>query len=281
MLAELKSSGNGITSVAVDLQGAKMRIGKITPVSTLPESVEITCTDTSATPQTIPVPHKRVFQWAEPGEELWLNDGKIIIRIEETFPDTLKGRVIKNGELSSFKGINKKGQPLPFEDLSSKDKEIVQLCNEFEFTEIALSFVNDGTELKLLKGHTSRKIIAKIERPESFAHLDQILSFSDEMWLCRGDLGSQTELKHMAELQNQFERFIQRSSQNRNIAKQKQFFLAGQVFEHLTHFPSATRSEVVHYVNSMRKGYDGIVLSDETAIGKNPENALSYIRSLD
>ena len=315
---------NTAIPVVIDLQGAKMRIGKIDAVDQLPENIVlvegksshngIDINSENSNPVShkehlitvsdreyvLPIPHSRFFEHVQRGEELLLNDGKVAIRITDriargstnttgcpTKPDIqLKARVISNGPLSSRKGINRKNHPVPFDSISEKDKEIIDILNEFDFTQIAISFIVDGSEIDLVRKLSSKKIASKIERPESFPHLETIASKSDEVWLCRGDLGAQAGLWEMAFLQTEFEEFLE-NYLNLNIdrndeisTKKTDFFLAGQVFEHLTHAKEATRSEVSHFYNSSCKGYKGIVLSDETAIGSNPVRALSYIRNL-
>ena len=111
-----------------------------------------------------------------------------------------------------------------------------------------------------------RPLTAKIERPEAFSFLNNIAKNFDSIWLCRGDLAAQAGIKRLGYLQDQFIQTL--SSKNNHL------YLAGQVMEHLTHFKSPTRSEVVHLYHTINQGYQGIVLSDETAIGIDPFNAV-------
>lgn len=277
-LEQIFTKSNTTIPVVIDLQGAKMRIGMIAPVEQLPEEITLVEGNHSEDNSIIPVPHERFFEHVQKGEELLLNDGKVAIKIIDRLVEQnniqLKARVISNGPLSSRKGINRKNHPVPFNLISDKDKEIINVLNGYDFTAIAISFIVDGSEIDLVRELSNKKIAAKIERPESFPHLETITSKSDEVWLCRGDLGAQAGLWEMARLQNEFETFIEGCSQKTD------FILAGQVFEHLTQAREATRSEVTHFYNSSFKGYRGIVLSDETAIGSNPVVALTYIRKL-
>lgn len=277
---------SGVTiPVVIDLQGAKMRIGRIKAVSKLPSNITLAYGNHSDDGAIIPVPHRRFFEHVQKGERLLLNDGKVTIeitdRISEDNEISLRARILSNGPLSSRKGINRKNHPVPFNSVSDKDKEIVTILNKYDFTSIAISFVVDGSEIDLVRKLSAKSIAAKIERPESFAHLDLIANKSDEVWLCRGDLGAQAGLWEMARLQNQFEKFINTSTNDKSTSgSSTYFYLAGQVFEHMTLATEPTRSEVTHFYNSSFLDYKGIVLSDETAVGENPVNTVKFVRTL-
>ena len=105
-------------------------------------------------------------------------------------------------------------------------------------------------------------LIAKLERQPAVDQASIIAEHSDELWLCRGDLGAELGLRAMAETVHLL------SLKVRKI--RTPMILAGQVFEHLTNHPLPTRSEVCHLYEMLSFGYQGVVLSDETAIGKYP-----------
>lgn len=338
-LSKLKktfSETNITIPVVVDLQGAKMRIGIISSVKELPKGIYLVQSDSSDDESVLPIPHRRFFEHVQKGEELLLNDGRITIKIIDRIPigapvasggapvasdddrfskcthainkkppknnqAWLKASVLSNGPLSSRKGINRKQHPVPFHEINDKDREMISVLNKYDFTSIAISFIVDGSEIALVRELSHKKIAAKIERPESFQHLQTIAENSHEVWLCRGDLGAQAGLWEMARLQIKFEEFIKTwndksqpdpnnknkgkltSSTNGGLTKKgglTDFYLAGQVFEHMTKSAEPTRSEVSHFYNSSLVGYKGIVLSDETAVGENPVATLNFIRNL-
>jgi len=119
-------------------------------------------------------------------------------------------------------------------------------------------------QYRALMGASSH-LIAKLERQPAVDEALQIADIADELWLCRGDLGAELGMKAMAEAVDRF------SQRLREYAVP--VYLAGQVLEHLTIHQTPTRSEVCYLFDTIKKGYRGLVLSDETAIGKDPINA--------
>ena len=130
---------------------------------------------------------------------------------------------------------------------------------------LAISFVADGDELDWARRRApGRRVIAKIERREASLRLESIAERADEIWICRGDLGAQLGLAAMAS-------WVARCSPG---TIPRPVLMAGQVLEHLTKHATPTRSEVCHLHDLVTRGYAGIVLSDETAIGSHPELAV-------
>jgi pyruvate kinase len=109
---------------------------------------------------------------------------------------------------------------------------------------------------------TAAYLIAKLERQPAVDQARQIAEAADELWLCQGDLGAELGTRAMAETVHRFAAGLEILS--------VPIFLAGQVLEHLTEHPTPTRSEVCHLYDALKQGYQGVVLSDETAIGRDP-----------
>ncbi len=258
--------------VVIDLQGSKMRIGKYQPVDTIPEHITLSFKETSLSPEVIPVPHEALFKFLNEGDTVSLNDARITLKITEVNINSAKAITIKNGPLSSNKGINRKEHPIPFHELASKDSKMIRAAKKYNFTEFAFSFAYSGNEADKIRPYTGKhRIIAKIERAETFANLESIDKCFDEIWLCRGDLGAQVGIFNLGKLQKTFIQKI--NSLNKNC------FLAGQVLEHMTSFPEPTRSEIVHLFDTEQNGFKGFVLSDETAIGKNIPSIVDFLET--
>ncbi len=257
--------------VVVDLQGPKMRIGTYPAVDMLPEKITLTNTHVSDAAYRIPVPHQRFFAAVKPGDIISLNDAKVLLAVTSVQDDNAEASVITNGSLASRKGINRKEHPISFSGLSETDREMVTVALNYPFTEFALSFVHDGTEAAHVRPHIAeRRLTAKIERPETLEYLDAVNSAFDELWLCRGDLGAQAGIHNLGLLQSRFTSWMQ--------GMQASCFLAGQVLEHMTHFPEPTRSEVVHLYDIDKQGFHGVVMSDETAIGACPLAVAAFLK---
>jgi len=255
--------------VVIDLQGSKMRIGKYPSVNSIPEKFSLINSATSNSIHEIPVPHNQFFDSLKINDLIFLNDAKIVIKIINAQKNRAEAITVTNGPLSSNKGINRQKHPVLFKELTEKDQKMILISNKYDFTEFAFSFTHDGSEADKIRLHTNHKIIAKIERPEALDNLKSIDANFDEIWLCRGDLGAQAGIFKLGKLQ---EFFI---SQIKTLSKD--CYLAGQVLEHMTYFKEPTRSEIVHLYDIGKAGFKGFVLSDETAVGKNPCNVAKFL----
>lgn len=286
---------NGPPEVVLDLQGSKWRLGVFEArVLALGDTVDLfDCglADTSgaaanarvepassagAAVHRLPVPHSDFFRAAAncPGT-VRLNDGRVELQIESSDADTVRCRVITQGEINPRKGISLPGSDFRREGLSDKDQEIVRRSALIPHVSYALSYLRDAEELRVLKNAVDavdemgsvggRVIIAKIERPEAVKDIEAIAQECDELWVCRGDLGAELGLEAMARTVHEL------TGRLRSLSSPT--VLAGQVLEHMSTYPEPTRSEVCHLYDALMAGYAGIVLSDETAIGAHPAAA--------
>jgi pyruvate kinase len=243
----------------VDLQGAKMRLGDFEPREVC--EGELLTFGLSATGEAIPLPHPELFVAVEPGEELTIDDGKLTVTVEGVSPTRMSVRACGCARLRPRKGINRPRHPVEPAALCAADKAVLEACGDLAGIDYAMSFVRDGREAGWLR---PRRVILKIEREEAIRTLATTSAMGDEVWICRGDLGAQLGLAPMAKAVHDLDR--------QRIAVP--VLLAGQVLEHLTYHAEPTRSEVCHLYDVLARGFDGIVLSDETAIGVDPENAV-------
>ena len=258
--------------VVVDLQGSKMRIGKYNASSSIPDKVILTLGTDSSSSSEIPVPHEVLFRVLNSGDIIYLNDAKIILRVDTVEVGRVRATTLQNGPLSSNKGLNRKNHPVPFHKLTEKDLSMIEQSKKYSFVEYAFSFVHDGTEIDKIRPFIdNHKIIAKIERTEAVDNIEAIDKKFDEIWLCRGDLGAQAGIFKLGYLQDVF------VSKIKNL--KNECFLAGQVLEHMTKFPEPTRSEIVHLYDTGKNGFKGIVLSDETAIGENISSVANFLKN--
>lgn len=255
--------------VVLDLQGSKWRLGSIEAAELKEgESVELTLSDNSLSKDHLPVPHQDFFHAAEvSGKEIVLNDAKVILEAESAGPASIKARVVKGGPVSSRKGITFSSSAFRSESLKQKDREIISRISGYEAVRYAVSYVKDAEEMKKYREliGVQAYIIAKLERGSAIEDALNIKDFCDELWLCRGDLGAELGLRKMAETAAEFSKAV------KDI--HRPVFLAGQVLEHMAAHREPTRSEVSYIYESLQKGYSGIVLSDETAVGKYPVEA--------
>ena len=252
--------------VVLDLQGSKWRLGSLTPFQLEPgETVRLVLAEESQQLGTLPVPHPDFFHAAGLCDgEIQINDAKTRLFIDEVRPDEIRARVITGGVISSNKGITLPSSPYRMESMGDKDRAILQETGEIPFIRYALSFIKDAAELGFFRRELGSHayLVAKIERVDAVRDLRAIADASNEVWLCRGDLGAEAGLVAMAQLVSEVTAQVKELS--------VPVMMAGQVLEHMTAQPAPTRSEVCYLYDSLQSGYSGFVLSDETAIGQYP-----------
>lgn len=266
------------TEIYLDLQGNKFRIGHLRKELTLVtgDLIRLTLSE-RASSKDIPITDPDLIQNVARGESILLQDAAIQLQVESTESDGILARIIRGGQLRSKAGIH-----FPTKEAFSQKATPMQLAQIQQayssgIQNLALSYVKHPAELQNLKNICQHfgyhpRLIAKIEHPISLQNLAELAAQADEIWFCRGDLGMFIPLKDLSHWQ----------SVTIHTAKEagKPILIAGEVFHHLTQHPQPTRSEVVHFSMIIEQGIDGIVLSDETAIGVNPIRALSEIIDL-
>ena len=262
----------GSTVLYLDLQGSKWRVGDFEPWSLAEGArVELAFAAKGAHGGSIPVPHQDFFSAAalSDGRAL-LDDAGIELRLEETGGERAAATVLRPGILRPRKGITLPATPFRRESLTSADAEIVGETAGLGTVRYAVSYVKDGLEAagyrSLLR---NRPMVAKLERPSALAEAAAIAEISEGMWLCRGDLGAEMGLREMAEAVHRFARGL--------AALRVPVLMAGQLLEHMTEHPVPTRSEACHLYDVLAAGFRGVVLSDETAVGRHPVESVRVV----
>lgn len=203
-------------------------------------------------------------------DELWLDDGRIVLTVE-----SIQGRevhtVVKNGGyLSNNKGINRRGGGLSAEALTAKDKEDIKTAAEIDVDFLAVSFPRDGADIEYARDLMKQAggdacIVAKVERAEAVEDeaLEGIIAASDVIMIARGDLGVEIGDAQLPTVQKKM------------IAKAREMdkvvITATQMMETMVENPIPTRAEVFDVANAVMDGTDAVMLSGETATGKHPE----------
>jgi pyruvate kinase len=266
-LAEVRRACPHAT-VVVDLQGAKMRVELREPRGvTRGQVVRLSM----ATGGDVQVPHAELFAQARVGDTLSVDDGRVRFDVVRAGPDGLDARALNDGLLSSRQGLNVEQHPVRLHGLTPKDADASAVAARLGASALAFSFMLDGSEAAWLRNVAPGcRVVGKVERREALAHVDDIAHRADAIWICRGDLGAQLGPAALA----------------RSVAAidpagfRVPVLMAGQVLEHLTRHPEPTRSEVCHLFDLVARGFAGIVLSDETAIGDDPVHAVATTAAL-
>jgi pyruvate kinase len=257
--------------IIVDLQGAKMRLGDFEPrVVSVGQCVSFVLAEATSTEQ-VPLPHSEPYAVLMPDDVISLDDGRLSATVQSVHSNRIEVRMQSEGQLRPRKGFNRAVHPVALDSLTARDIEIIKVAHAAGCRCFAVSFVGDGRECEWVRQQvTPVEVIAKIERQDALTQIDRIARCSDTLWICRGDLGAQ----------------LGSAALGRSVAKiapgsfAVPVLMAGQVFEHLTEHRSPTRSEICHLYDLLDRGYAGIVLSDETAIGCDPVNAVRVAREL-
>jgi pyruvate kinase len=255
--------------VVLDLQGAKMRLGRFAERAlSVGDDLVLTLGEEG---NGIPLPHPELFRAMRAGDTLRCDDDRVHLRVLRATSDRIEAQALHDGVLRPRKGVNVMEHPVELDALTAGDLAQIQVARGYAGVQLACSFVRDGRELGWVADHApGLRLIAKVERQEAIDHLEELEQATDELWICRGDLGAQLGLGSLARWLHLFV----------PAGRRKPYLIAGQVFEHLTAHASPTRSEVCHLFDLLSRGYEGVVLSDETAIGCDPVNAVATTSSL-
>jgi pyruvate kinase len=262
--------------IILDLQGSKWRLGQFEPFDLHEgQSVELIYAMESSQRNVLPVPHADFFRAAAVSNgEIVLNDAKTRLEVETSRSGSLRARVTQGGVISPNKGITFTASTYRSEALSDKDQTIIRQTRDLPSIRYAISYVRDAAEMAGYRARINRMpghpayLIAKLERQPAVDEAALMAEAAnggpsaDELWICRGDLGAELGLKDMAKA---VQRFSEKAGRFPAPA-----ILAGQVLEHMTGQPNPTRSEICYLYDALSKGYRGVVLSDETAIGRYP-----------
>jgi pyruvate kinase len=264
-------AGRSIALIA-DLQGPKLRVGD------LPVEIELAEGDTVviagedvATGDDLPVSPSVLGSVLRPGHDVLINDGHVRLRVERVERGRASCAVTVGGAVSSHKGVNLPGVPLPIPSLTRKDLDDLEFALGLGVDFVALSFVRSAADVKALRTLIEARaslawVIAKIEKAEAVAELDAILAEAHAVMVARGDLGVEIGAAEVPLLQK---RIIHAS-----LERGKPVITATQMLESMVHSPEPTRAEASDIANAILDGTSAIMLSGETAIGEHPVEAV-------
>ncbi len=271
-----KSTG-GRVAIMADLPGPKMRIGEFRqePVE-LEHNDEfiLTTDDVIGDGSRVSVTFERLPQAVKPGDTLYLNDGLVILEVNEIISNDVHCRVSVGGELGSRKGLNLPGIHLGIGAFTTRDKECLKFALEHGVDAISQSFVVGPDDIQAVREFShelgfSPFIIAKIERSDALPEIDRILEASDGIMIARGDLGVETPIERMA--------IVQKQLMSKANTLGKPVITATQMLESMTDHRRPTRAEATDVANSILDGTDCVMLSGESAVGRYPVESVAML----
>jgi pyruvate kinase len=274
-------------AILQDLQGPKIRTGELEngqPVKLVDGAkVTITTRPIVGNAETIATTYTPLPQDVKPGDRILLDDGLLELHVLSSNETDVECQVVHGGMLKEHKGINLPGVHVSAPALTEKDREDLRFGVMHDVDYVALSFVRqpeDVLEAKYLirqfqveRGEKEQMmplpLIAKLEKPEAVAHLDQILEVVDGVMVARGDLGVEMAPEKVPLIQKQI------------IAKCNDLGLpvitATQMLESMMTHPRPTRAEASDVANAILDGTDAVMLSGETAAGDYPIEAVQMM----
>ena len=209
------------------------------------------------------------------GDSLLLDDGRIELRVEGATRDEIRTVVVDGGELGEHKGINVPGVELPTTGLTDKDLSDLRFGLAAGVDFVALSFVQSAEVLRQARAEVRRAgagdmpLVAKLERPEAIARLEEILAESDAVMVARGDLGLELPLERVPRIQKEVTRWAR--------TQEVPVIVATQVLDSMRTQPRPTRAEVSDAANAVDDGVDAIMLAGETASGAYPVKTVQVL----
>ena len=266
--------GRPIALIA-DLQGPKLRVGDLAEPVVLRKGDHITITtEERATNGDLPVAPAVISDVLEAGHDVLIDDGLVRLRVDEVSAGRARCAVVVGGPVSSHKGVNLPGVPLPIPSITRKDSDDLEWALDTGVDFIALSFVRSAADVRdlraLIEQHDSHAhVIAKIEKAEAIDSLDDILAETDAVMVARGDLGVEIGAALVPLLQK---RIISAA-----LERGKPVITATQMLESMIHSPEPTRAEASDVANAILDGTSAVMLSGETAVGDYPVEAVAYM----
>jgi pyruvate kinase len=267
-------------AILQDLGGPKIRVGNVRDSGVELRRGE----DFFLTTQEIIGDEKGVFvnyaplpDEVKPGDTILLSDGTIELRVLKSDGQKIQCRVIVGGLLTSHKGVNFPTRSILASAFTEKDQQDLLFGIQHGVDLIGLSYVKEAGDIRRLKEFLEKEladipVIAKIERKEALEHIDEILWASDGIMVARGDLGVETPLEKIPNVQKML---IRKAN-----ALGKPVITATQMLRSMVDHGQPTRAEVTDVVNAIYDGTDAVMLSEETASGQFPVEAFQMMAKI-
>jgi pyruvate kinase len=264
--------------ILLDLPGPKIRVGKIFPEPVeLREGAQLTLTARRivGNQRVVSLSHPSILKVLRKGDRVFLEDGIVQLTVLKANKEQATCRVVRGGHISSGKGVNVPGKNLGLGALTKQDIGLLRFAVDNGADFVALSFITTAAEvaraLKIVKDASSKAwVIAKIEKHEAVENLDKIVEKAQGVMVARGDLGIEMELEDIPTIQKEI---ITKAN-----AAGKPVITATQMLESMVNNAIPTRAEVTDIANAIIDGTDAVMLSEETAVGRYPVEAVNVMK---
>ena len=286
VIANIKKINNdpkskfGPIGILLDTQGPEIRTGDTEQTLDLKVGDEVTLTvrdQVDVETSSIKINYKGLIKSVNPGSKITVDNGLINFEVLSKEEETLLCRVLDGGKLGSKRHVNLPGVRVNMPSITSQDLVDIDfgIKNKVDF--IALSFVRDKEDLDKLqkilnKAKSKAKIIAKIENQEGLDNIDEICQSSWGVMVARGDLGIETSLTDLPNIQRRIMHACGKWG--------KRSIVATHLLESMIENPTPTRAEASDVANAIYEGADAVMLSGETSVGKYPTECVKFLKSI-
>ena len=271
-----KDFGRGI-GILVDLQGPKLRVGQFVDGGAELIAGERFVLDSDREPgddRRVNLPHPEILEALAPGHTILIDDGKLRLHVVEATADRAVAVVDVGGRVSNRKGVSLPDTEIPVSAMTPKDRSDLDAALNEGVDWIAVSFVQRADDIaevkKIVRGRAA--VLAKIEKPQAIARLDEIMEISDALMVARGDLGVEMPVEKVPGLQKRITRMARRLG--------KPVVVATQMLESMITSPVPTRAEVSDVATAVFEGADAVMLSAESAAGQYPVEAVTTMNRI-
>lgn len=272
----------GVTvGVLQDISGPKVRIGDLNEPFELFRGDEITFVKDEIVgykeadkKYVVSTNYPELLDKVKNDEYIYLYDGTIRAKVIET-GDKVVAVVENHGILSSKKGINFPNTVIDIDVITKKDEKDIAWGVKNQVDYFAISFVQNARDMKRAKeliGDYKGKLIAKIEKFDAVENIDEIIEYSDGLMVARGDLGIEVPYYDVPTIQKML---IKKAN-----AKGMPVITATQMLLSMTQNERATRAEISDVANAVLDGTDVVMLSEESAVGVDPENVVDTMSNI-
>lgn len=277
IIREESDSMEKTVAILQDLPGPKIRIGNVKEGEVTLKAGSRFILRTDADPgseKSVQISYSKLPEEVLVGDPIFIDDGHIRLKVIRVFSTEIETEVIAGGKLRSEQGINVPETNLSMPSISKHDLTQLDFGLAQDVDWVALSFVRKAEDIEQIRSYCqargkSPKLMAKIERREAMLHLEPILQSCDGVMVARGDLGVEIPIEQVPLAQKKIIALANRMG--------KPVVTATQMLESMVEQPWPTRAEVADVANAVLDGTDAVMLSQETAIGKYPLQAIGIM----
>ncbi len=257
-----------------DLAGPKIRLGQIADTSLTAGSLVRLSVGSQQEDESLPVNYPYLLEDLAVGERVLMADGRVELKVKAKEGAFVLCEVVTGGVLSSHKGVNLPHSELRIAAFTDKDRADLAAGLKAGVDFVAMSFVRGAKDLAPLRemielSEQPPLLIAKIEKPQAVANIEEILQAADGIMVARGDLGVEMPIEEVPLTQKKLIQAARRRG--------KLVITATQMLGSMTYNPRPSRAEVTDVANAILDGTDAVMLSEETAVGSYPAEAVAML----